>query len=57
MRRSSRITRAATAGACGSTARSATAAADTVVNATYDWRPAPWMFAVYLMPFVLAGGL
>jgi hypothetical protein len=27
------------------------------VNAIYDWRPAPWMFAVYLMAFVLAGSL
>ena len=27
------------------------------MEATYDQRPAPWLFALYLMPFVLVGGL
>ena len=30
-------------------------AVDAEVDATYDLRPAPWLFALYLMPFVLVG--
>jgi hypothetical protein len=33
------------------------ATAGTSVDATYDWRPAPWLVAVYVMPFLLLGGL
>jgi hypothetical protein len=31
--------------------------ADAEVDATYDLRPAPWLFAVYLLPFILVGFL
>jgi hypothetical protein len=33
------------------------AAVDAQVSATYDLRPSPWLFFLYLFPFVALGGL
>ena len=33
------------------------AAVDSRVDATYDLRPSPWLFVLYLFPFVAAGAL
>ena len=30
---------------------------DSRVDATYDLRPAPWLIALYLLPFVAIGAL
>jgi hypothetical protein len=39
------------------TGPSGPAEVDADVDATYDLRPAPWLIALYVMPFVLAGFL
>ena len=33
------------------------AVVDSNVDATYDLRPAPWLLALYLFPFVAVGAL